>query len=563
MNETFKKYFSKANQITELTFISKKYYKDPLSEIELNCIFYDPKGIKRKVPAFWDGNDIWRVRYSSRLEGQHKFKTECSNKMDEGLHDIEGLVEIDQYMGNNSLLLHGRLSISKDQRHLEHVDGNPFLWLGDTWWFALTNRLKWPEDFKYLTNDRINKGFSVIQLVAGFIPESPFFDLGNKNDGGFAWDKDFKSVNPSFFSMADLRINWLIENGLLPCIVGSWGYFLPLIGIEKMKKHWRYLVARWGAYPVIWCVAGEAKMQHYSEYKASVEKNKDLDISRKQKEGWSQIAGYIRSIDCYNNPITVHPSPGDNSFSSRDIFEDDSLFDIDMLQTGHCDKNTFKDHFKTVEESINSKPIKPVVIGEVNYEGSMGGNWQDTQRFLYWTSMLSGCAGYTYGAQGVWNSNGDIEFKGGSGNAGDYPWKEAMNFPGSYQLGLGKKFIEKYDYSKLEVHPEWVEPHWDNSNKILPYCVGIPGKLRIIYFPSYHLLNDTCNFPFIKVKILNIEKTINYKAFYFNPRNGDRVWEEDKVSPNDKGEWIIERRNGPISTNPSFEDWVLVLEAKN
>jgi len=185
-----------------------------------------------------------------------------------------------------------------------------------------------------------------------------------------------------------------------------------------------------------------------------------------------------------------------------------------------------------------------------------------TQRFLYWTSMLSGCAGYTYGAQGVWNANGDIEFKGGSANWGDYIWKDAMNFPGSYQLGLGKKLLEKYDYLKLEVHPEWVEPHWNNSNRISPYCAGIPGKIRIIYFPSCHLLNNISDFPFKKVKVLNIEKSINYKAFYFNIRNGEKVWEIDTVSPNDKGEWIIEGRDGPISTNPSLEDWVLVLESK-
>jgi len=30
-----------------------------------------------------------------------------------------------------------------------------------------------------------------------------------------------------------------------------------------MKRHWRYLVARWGAYPVVWCLAGEGTMPYY------------------------------------------------------------------------------------------------------------------------------------------------------------------------------------------------------------------------------------------------------------------------------------------------------------
>ena len=35
------------------------------------------------------------------------------------------------------------------------------------------------------------------------------------------------------------------------------------MGVDKMKKHWRNLVARYGAYPVVWCLAGEAAMPYY------------------------------------------------------------------------------------------------------------------------------------------------------------------------------------------------------------------------------------------------------------------------------------------------------------
>ena len=36
------------------------------------------------------------------------------------------------------------------------------------------------------------------------------------------------------------------------------------MGIERVKKHWRNLVARYGAYPVIWCLAGEVNLPTYS-----------------------------------------------------------------------------------------------------------------------------------------------------------------------------------------------------------------------------------------------------------------------------------------------------------
>ena len=32
-----------------------------------------------------------------------------------------------------------------------------------------------------------------------------------------------------------------------------------------MKKHWRYLAARYGALPVVWCAAGEVNLPYYLE----------------------------------------------------------------------------------------------------------------------------------------------------------------------------------------------------------------------------------------------------------------------------------------------------------
>jgi len=85
-----------------------------------------------------------------------------------------------------------------------------------------------------------------------------------ENEGGKPYEtRDFSVVNPAYFEYADRRIQHLVNAGLLPCIVGGWGYFLPWMGVAKMKQHWRNLVARWGAYPVVWCLAGEGIMPYY------------------------------------------------------------------------------------------------------------------------------------------------------------------------------------------------------------------------------------------------------------------------------------------------------------
>ncbi len=45
---------------------------------------------------------------------------------------------------------------------------------------GLCKRLKWPEEFKQLTDDRIKKGFTLIQIVAGLSPDMAFPDERGK-----------------------------------------------------------------------------------------------------------------------------------------------------------------------------------------------------------------------------------------------------------------------------------------------------------------------------------------------------------------------------------------------
>lgn len=63
---------------------------------------------------------------------------------------------------------HGPLRVSSNQRYLQHRDGTPFLWLGDTAWalFCKLNR----EDVRIDLDDRQGKGFTVIQAVAYWYP---------------------------------------------------------------------------------------------------------------------------------------------------------------------------------------------------------------------------------------------------------------------------------------------------------------------------------------------------------------------------------------------------------
>jgi len=216
----------------------------------------------RTIPAFWAGASTWKVRYSSGEVGTHRWRAICSAS-DAGLDRSVGSVEVTPYTGNSPLFNNGPIRVAPDRRHFEHADGTPFFWLGDTWWMGLCHRLHFPDEFAQLAKDRVKKGFNVVQLVAGLYPDMHPFDPRGANEAGFPWEAEYAHIRPVYFDAADLRLWYLIEQGITPCIVGAWGYFLEWMGEEKMKAHWRNLIARYASWPVVWVAGGEANLPWY------------------------------------------------------------------------------------------------------------------------------------------------------------------------------------------------------------------------------------------------------------------------------------------------------------
>jgi hypothetical protein len=516
----------------EWSFTSGKAYRDPFNEVELDVLVRSPSGREDRVPAFWAGEQTWRVRYSATEPGRHTWRSICSDASNSDLHGRTGGLDVAAYEGSNPILRHGPIRLSADQRHFEHADGTPFFWLGDTWWMGLCRRLVWPDDVRILAEDRAQKGFTVIQIVAGLYPDMPQFDPRGANEAGYPWQPDYARINPAYFDMADLRIDYLVSKELAPCIVGCWGYYLPILGEKKMKQHWRYIVARWGALPVFWCLAGEGSMSYY------LSKTREQDAAA-QKHGWTEIARYVRSIDPYHRPITIHPST-----AARMTVEDPSVLDFDMLQTGHNDRRSIPNTIRLLTQSRDASPRMPVLVGEVDYEGIMEASRQEVQRFMFWSCMLSGAAGHTYGANGIWQVNTPDRPFGPSPHGrswGDTPWQIAYRLPGSEQLGIAKKLLTKYDWRHFEPHPEWIQPHWTPDDYIQAYAAGIPGSVRVAFFPVW-------NGPAMR----DLETGVSYRAAFFNPVNG-REYPIGPVRADAAGNW---KPPAP----PIFQDWILVLE---
>lgn len=530
-------------RMAEWTIESRKTYADPFNDVDVDVVF-SKDGKTWRVPAFWRGGQKWTVRFAPPSPGEYRYRLQSTDTHNADLNGHAGRVTITAYEGPNDLLRKGALRVSANKRYFEHSDGTPFYWLGDTWWTGLSDRLSW-EGFQELTADRKAKGFTVVQAVVGLVPVEELgpLDAGFHNEGGPVWEKDYARINPGYFDAADRRIQLMLDAGMAPALVGAWANLMDEMGVERIKKHWRYIIARYGAYPVFWIAGGEVvdppdeAMDKIAEWRRV-----------KSPDSWTQVVRYIRATDPYHHPVSVH-----EDFLPRNAYpvRDERLTDFDCLQPSHFGWSSIATAVAQLDMHYARTAIrKPVVQCEIGYEGLGNYHLQDFQRAAFWLTMLNGAAGHTYGAVGTWESyTADKPFHRMKWSL--TTWDEGMKLPGAYQVSIGAKLLSRYPWWQFEPHPEWVAPRGvtmleprsaindpdtaldydqlsdpkgkratDTGTVFAPYAAGIPGKVRFIYNPSFgfRAVNDR---PLVTVA--GLEPGVRYAAWFWEPTHGTKI----------------------------------------
>jgi len=597
-------------RIVEWTIESHKTYADPFNDVDVDVLF-TKGGESWRVPTFWRGGQRWTVRFAPPGPGEYAYRLESTDKSNPDLNGHAGRVTITAYTGKSALLKHGMLRVSANKRYFEQADGTPFYWLGDTWWTGLSDRLPW-QGFQALAADRKKEGFTVVQICAGLVPSNEELapvDPGFSNEGGAVWDPQFKRINPRYFDYADRRIQHLIDVGLAPAIVGGWRQVLPQMGVAKMKQHWRYLIARYGAYPVFWIGGGEVFDP------PAEQKTPGLDSLR--TPGWTDVVRYIRATDPYRHPLTVH--------EVTDItLQDPLLTDFDFAQPGH--EGWASIGYEVAQLNMRyarTEVTKPFVVSEIGYENHGGTHLEDFQRVAFWLAMLNGAAGHSYGAAPVFEVNNPYKPLHRLAQFTFMTWEEGMNLPGAYQIGLGAKLLQEYPWWQLVPHPDWVTPRgttlleprsgingydygddsslynpdWSPTDAFVtrpemvapggewqarhgtfryPYAAGIPRELRVIYIPYFGVIVPP------PPTVLGLEKGVVYHAYYWEPMLGIRfdlgtvgrpeagpVVLTDEFDEPDKGVWSdqgptkTERKNGMLIASSETLSIVDGISAKD
>jgi hypothetical protein len=430
---------------TEITLTAHQDDPNPYTNQTVWADFTHENGHTLRRPAFWDGapdgQSTWKLRFAAPTTGRWTWRSDSSSP-DAGLAGQSGelVCEADP-TAPNRFYRHGFWRMSPGGRNLVHADGRAALLAGDTAW-ALPWRAT-EEACRIYAADRQAKGFNAALLMTvqpdmhARGPRDRTADEGF--DVGFEdlADGHLNQLNPAYFQTLDQLLAILVEHEIVPVLqpvfmgFGWKGLRVagPVVPPAEYARYCRYLVARYGARPVIYLVGGDG-----SGYEAQV------PAGGAEVEAW----------DAYGQPTGIHYRP----HADNRAFQDAAWLDFQWCQTGHSGEHMPE----RVMDMWHNQPVKAVANGEPTYEnggrpGKAAGWWQGHEA---WGNLCAGgTMGVVYGAGSLWqwrlhaDEPGHASFFLAEG-AG---WREALNFDGSTHVGLLARILDGLPFADME--PDW------------------------------------------------------------------------------------------------------------
>ena len=340
---------------------------------------------------------------------------------------------------------HGDLKVADNGLYLQHSDGTPFFWLGDTGWL-LPQRLD-RDEAQHSLEQTAREGYNVVQVqVLNGVPSFNRYGAMSNPDG---WNlaAASKPGEYGYWEHMDHIVDTAGRNGIYVGMVCIWGGLVKggLLSEEQAREYGRFLANRYKDRPnIIWIIGGDIQ----GDVKTEV---------------WDALARSIKANDP-GHLMTFHPR---GRTTSARWFADRDWLDFHMFQSGHrrygqrmgnkdypIPDNTEEDSWMYVDSVRKHLPVKPVLDGEPSYENIPQGlhgadeplwNDKDVRRYAYW-SVFAGSCGHTYGHNNI------MQFIR-PGLPGAYfadgiakPWYVAIDDPGRRQMKHLKRLMLAFPY---------------------------------------------------------------------------------------------------------------------
>ncbi|RPI03951.1 MAG: DUF4038 domain-containing protein [Ignavibacteriae bacterium] len=434
---------------------------------------------------------------------------------------------------------HGKLEVSPTGHTIQHSDGTPFLWIGETGW-GMIQQLTREEIDLYLDN-RQKLGFTVIQTVAFWYPHGGGMKTGPHNAANaygfrpFYGDEDspntsepliVKGGSPDlpndYWDHVDYVIRAVKKRNMYLALLPCWGRAYITLQMGNTHQEFTEEEARtYGAFlgkryknerNIIWVLGGDAKAQVKGYEKNFIYQEWDKrSIFRAMAEGIVQ--GVTGQKPAWNQAhpawhqvfMTYHPD-GDPAVNSSMWFHSDAWLTANGVEVWREVSQVYP---VMLSEYQLTKPIKPSLFLEGSYEfGSYRHEcgWVTpvkVRRQIYYT-FFAGGAGHTYGAGPTWAMRGT----GGDYNCG-YTWKQALEFPAGVQFAvMAKAFLLNHQWPLWNPNGGVIDGSIGEGESLKIAVTSESGKLALVYFS---------NNSYAKIKNpLNKEATVHW----FDPSSG-------------------------------------------
>jgi len=303
-----------------------------------------------------------------------------------GLHEQVGSFACSSLINITTFDQHGPLHVSANRRFLEHTDGTPFFWMADTAWNGPMNAT--PKDWRFYLKTRKQQKFNAVQWIAAQWLGSPWGDL-NRRQAYSGYDRI--KLDPIFFKRLDSFVEMTSRAGMLSVPVMMWaidhsiyrsynpGLVLPE---DQAIRLGRYMVARWGAYPVVWILNGDG------DYRGAL------------AERWVRIGRGVFGGRAHA-PVSLHPG---GRIWVQDEFKDEEWLDIIGYQSGHSGDDETVSWLVAGPPSQGWKkiPPRPQINLEPPYEANLGSEIYEKlndfvcRRGLYYSLLVTPTCGVTY-----------------------------------------------------------------------------------------------------------------------------------------------------------------------
>ena len=299
--------------VGEWAFESEVIYDEPFVDLILDATFMAPSGRTLSMPGFYDGDNVWRVRFSPDEVGSWHYRIQ-TRPADAALQQ-EGSFTVTAVEGPGFLK-----STPGRAWGFETESGEPVFLMGDTV-YNLFGAAYCGMDVTSFLRRRAEQGFNFFRArmqVSPYHPPEGYSEWQTRSTwpwGGSEQSPRFDRLNLEYFRSVDQVVQTAAELGVgFEMIMEAWGFEYPFnnraIFLPEWEEVWmRYLVARYDAYASVyfWTL-----MNEYEFYPDGNARHTGVE------DRWAmRIARWLKSLSPHGHIISVHNAPQMPPFAQR------------------------------------------------------------------------------------------------------------------------------------------------------------------------------------------------------------------------------------------------------